>query len=213
MPLAQGMTLRQMQDYLTKDLRVSVVNDVAPCLQPTKPTGGYFAVPRLVLGYVDYLGALYHGYQGRMNRGRRVFAESGYAKSFLRDVFGQVDGHYALYGDLLWEIYRNGTIHLYQPLTLQNGQRVINWAVYKGQRTQRILVQDVGVPRFVRHLEPQWIVLNHWIQPVSITCLYEDILLAIDTYVSMISSNASLQTCFRQVANALQVPEPTKLTW
>jgi hypothetical protein len=32
--------------------------------------GGYFAAPRLVLSYVDYLGALHHGYDGRIMDGK-----------------------------------------------------------------------------------------------------------------------------------------------
>jgi len=207
------MTLRQIQDYLTSDLRVSVLNDVGPCVQPNQSSGGYFAVPRLVLGYVDYLGGLYHGYQGRLNRGRRIFADSTYARVFLRDAFGQIDAHYRMYGNLLWEIYRNGTVHLYQPLTLQNAGRVINWAVYKGPRSSQTRVQEAGVSTLVRHLEPSWIVMNHWVQPVSIICLYEDLLQAIDTYSNMISRDSSLENKFRQVANALQVPEPTRLSW
>ena len=213
MPLAKHMTLQQVQDYLKNDLRVSVVNDVGPCVQPNRMAGGYFAVPRLVLGYVDFLGALYHGYLGRKKGNRRVFADQTYAKAFLRDVFGLVDVQYNAHGELLWEIYRNGTVHLYQPLALENANRVINWSLYKGPKSSNVFVQGVGIGKFVTHLEPTWIAMNHWIQPVSITCLYDDLLQAIDTYIGLISRNRSLLARFRQVADALQVPESTLLSW
>lgn len=50
------MNLKQIKEYLSGDLTNSVVNDVKPCLNPTSSEGGYFAVPRLVLSYIDYLG-------------------------------------------------------------------------------------------------------------------------------------------------------------
>jgi len=56
------MTQNEITSYLLNDLKVSVNNDVYPTIHPNNPEGGYFAVPRLVLSYVDYLGALYHGY-------------------------------------------------------------------------------------------------------------------------------------------------------
>lgn len=213
MPLIQNMTLGQIRDYLTNDLKPSIINDVGPCIQPNQASGGYFAVPRLVLSYVDYLGALYHGYQGRRNRGRRVFADQAYAKAFLRDVFGQVDGHYRLHGDLLWEIYRNGTVHLYQPLVLENGGRVINWALYKGPRSSKVAMGGLPIAVLVTHLEPSWGAMNHWMLPVSITCLYEDLLQAADIYYRLVSTDQNLQINFRQVADALQIPEPTRLSW
>lgn len=40
------------------------------CLNLDCDEGGYFAAPRLVLSYVDYLGALHHGYDGRIMDGK-----------------------------------------------------------------------------------------------------------------------------------------------
>jgi hypothetical protein len=61
MPLEKNMNLTKIVKYLTEDLKASVQNDVKPCLSLGRKEGGYFAVPRLVLSYVDYLGGLYHG--------------------------------------------------------------------------------------------------------------------------------------------------------
>ncbi|MDQ6864309.1 MAG: hypothetical protein M3044_10840 [Thermoproteota archaeon] len=85
--------------YLIDDLKKSVENDVKPCLINE---GGYFAVPRLVLSYVDYLGVLYHGYDGRKNgSNRRILSQAVYAKEFLKNIFGYIDSNYGLYGELL----------------------------------------------------------------------------------------------------------------
>ena len=64
MPLQKNMDAIKIVDYLNNDLKESVINDVKPCLNLGRDEGGYFAVPRLVLSYVDYLGALYNGYTG-----------------------------------------------------------------------------------------------------------------------------------------------------
>jgi hypothetical protein len=80
------MTSREIHDYLLDDLINSVVNDMKPCLSPGSRKGGYFAVPRLILSYVDYLGKLYGAKH----------------KMFIKNVFGIVDPNYAKYGNLLW---------------------------------------------------------------------------------------------------------------
>lgn len=203
------MTAADMKDYLLKDLLVSVINDVGPCLNAGQQEGGYFGVPRLVLSYVDYLGTLYHGYDGSRNRwGRREISKSQYGKSFLTDIFGMVDPNYAKHGGLLWEIYRNGTVHLYQPLKFENAGKTIGWFVYKGGRS-------ISVNRSIlTHLVPHNVRANEWVQPISINCLYDDLQTAIQQYASKISSGNALEVNFRKTADALQIPEQTTtLIW
>jgi hypothetical protein len=207
------MTAVEMADYLRNDLFVSVENDVRPCLNIGGPAGGYFAVPRLVLGYVDYLGALYNGYTGRTNRfGRRVFADGNYARRFLRDIFGPIDPNYNTHADLLWEIFRNGTIHLYEPLRLQNPStgRTIGWFCHKGDRSG-----PPGSATSMPHLIPFQVphTTNFWMQPISIVCLYDDLRAAIQSYASLILTDSTVEQRFRQTADALQTPETTTLTW
>lgn len=218
MPRKINMTINDIVAYLQSDLKQSVLDDVQPCLQVGKPRGGYFAVPRLVLSYVDYLGALYHGYAGeRYHSGRRVFAKSTYAKAFLRDIFGRVDSHYAKHGDLLWEIYRNGTIHLYEPMALSNQVAKIEWQVYKHPDRTVILPIAMGggavknMP--LTHLVPVPVLPNKWIQPISTVCLYEDLLAAIDVYTNSIQTDSTTERRFRETINELLQPERTDLSW
>lgn len=182
MPLKMDMTTSEIDDYLRNDLKTSTVDDIEPCLYGK---GGYFGVPRLVLSYVDYLGALFHGYKHQEKNKRKIFAKHSYAKRFLKYVFGLIDANYCSYGDLLWEIYRNGTIHLYEPLTLQNSDQKITWVTYKGHREKEFLSSPYSVE--VTHLVPQYFRNRIWIQPISISCLYEDLKSAIDLFSLMIS--------------------------
>jgi len=204
------MTSAQIRKYLINDLKVSLANDVKPTVRPRSMEGGYFSVPRLVLSYVDFLGALYNGYNGKIVRGRRILARASYAKRFLKEVFGRIDVNYRIYGDLLWEVYRNGTVHLYEPMKLSNRGQVIGWMVYKGAR--RKLLPIGQKPRYVVHLVP-FKMGKFWVQPVSITCLYKDLIRAVEEYSKMIGRSSKLRVNFRQAANALKIPEPTHLVW
>jgi hypothetical protein len=208
MPLKHNMTSADIEDYLKNDLKKSTINDIKPCLSGD---GGYFGVPKLVLSYVDYLGALFHGYKHPEQTKRRLFARHTYAKRFLKYVFGLIDPNYCHYGELLWEIYRNGTVHLYEPLTLQNSGQRITWVIYKGKRENAFLPAPYEVE--VSHLVPH----NHrnhtWIQPISINCLYEDLQSSIDLLAIMISKDQNLSLIFRHTANALQEPKPTNMKW
>jgi hypothetical protein len=87
MPLKKNMDLTAIVNYLNDDLKKSVENDVYPCLNLGHDEGGYFGVPRLVLSYVDYLAALYNGYEGKVKNGRRIFATGEYAKTFFTRCF------------------------------------------------------------------------------------------------------------------------------
>lgn len=49
--------------------------------------------------------------------------------------------------------------------------------------------------------------------PVSINCLYDDLLAAIDIYAAMLRKDQVLEHKFQQAMNALLEPEMTHLTW
>jgi hypothetical protein len=208
MPLKPNMTNTEIEEYLGHDLKVSIINDIKPCLLGE---GGYFSVPRLVLSYVDYLGALFHGYKHPEQTKQRLFAKHTYAKRFLKYIFGLLDSNYCYYGDLLWEIYRNGTVHLYEPLTLQNSGQRITWVTYKGERENAFLPVPYEVE--VTHLVPLYFRNHIWIQPISIDCLYLDLVSAIDLLAEIISKDSNLSLIFRNTANALQEATPTSLKW
>lgn len=208
------MDKEKIVKYLKDDLKRSVVNDIGPFFKPEEKEGGFFAVPRLVLSYVDYLGVLYHGYNGKRDRhNRRIFSQSLYAKDFLRKFLGSVDNNYKLHGELLWEMYRNGTIHLYAPKVLKDkSSRIIGWIVYKGPRVAQIREETEAVIHLVPHRSPGQ--LDHvWQQPISIDSLYGDLISAIEGYAGIIPTSLDLQTNFRKSADALVEPEETDLTW
>lgn len=137
MPLKKDMNKDEICEYLEEDLKKSIFNDVKPIIQPHEKEGGYFGVSRLVLCYVDYLGALYIGYNGETDRsGRKKISTVNKAKSYIKHVLSKVDPLYESYGDLLYEMYRHGTVHLYQPKTFINKdtKETLSWLTHKGSR-------------------------------------------------------------------------------
>jgi hypothetical protein len=165
-------------------------------------------VPRLVLGYVDYLGKLY---------------QAGH-KNFLIKIFGTIDPNYKKHGDLFWEIYRNGLMHSYQPKTLENRDQKISWLTYKDLRANPNLqrhfycnrTSDLTYDHYhlkLTHLVPQKLRNSIWIQPISIVCLYGDLILAIERYEHIIAGDSRLEENFRNTANELLRSVKTTETW
>jgi hypothetical protein len=218
------MSATEAADYIRNDLGKSIIDDVHPCLNLGRAEGGYFGVPRLVLAYVDYLGALYNGYDGSVDRtGRRVFAKTIYAKTFLVEVFGAVHKDYKKYGGLLYDIYRHGTVHLYEPLTLRNSStgQTIEWHVFKQEKETRPPTRVGGTTKpwnlMLLHLiptrKPGQTDPNVWVLPVSINCLYSDLLAALDVYAERLQKETDLANRFQKTINALLIPEETDLLW
>jgi len=210
--LKPGMSLNEIREYLQRNLKESIRNDIWPIVQAGVPEGGYFGVPRSVLSYVDFLGALYAGYSGEKDRsGRRKIATPDKAVRFIREILKEVDDLYARNGVLLYEMYRHGTVHRYEPHQLRRSDgRVLSWLPYKGSREDW-----VNVPHAlkVRHLQPVSRGENSDWLPVSITCLYDDLVLALDVFWEKLQRDPKLVANWHSASAALCEPEDTKGSW
>jgi len=216
-----NMTQQEIVDYLNVDMKRNVEDYIKPALQIGLSTGGYFSVPKLVLSCVDYLGALYGGWNNEYYGGKPQFTKTSKAVKYIQDIFGQVFADYKVRAELLWQMYRHGTIHLNEPKVLQNGAKTIEWFIFKAGSGERMIIgkvptgigQSVQMP--VSHLVPMEItgLPNAWILPIGTTCLYEDLLRSLDVYAQMIQSNLNLENKFRNTVNEMVKPEATTLTW
>lgn len=214
MPLQSNMTLADIIIYLQTDLDVSIQNDVYPVLQADKPEGGYFAVPRLVLCYVDYLGALYCGFSPGTNK----IATTCKANKYIHDIMARVDPAYGENGHLLVEVYRHGTVHLYSPSCLKrNDNRILQWELYKGTRKE-MLISGAASSKWVKHMELYSHDANIDVLPISIVCLYEDLRQSIDEYCELLQKECILgvtilKNNFVSAANQILSPKDVKFTW
>jgi len=218
-----NMITQEIVDYIAIDMKKTVVDDIKPCLLIGVREGGYFSVPRLVLSCVDYLGALYCGWKPTETYagGKPNFTATRKAVRYLKDVFGQVFSDYKVRAELLWEMYRHGTVHLNEPKVLQNGTKSISWQIFKAGFNERMIIGGVptgpgtSVQMYLSHLVPMEItgLPGQWILPIGTTCLYEDLVASLDVYAGMVLKDRSLEDNFRSAVNEMVKPEEVTIAW
>lgn len=174
---------------IINDLATAITNDIAPIIQPDRPEGGYFGVPRSVLCYTDVLGLLYCGWSSKKDRhdNKIDFATPAKAKTFIKEVLSQVDKLYGENGDLLYDMYRHGTVHLHSPKKMKSKtepNKTIEWLLYKGDREQWDYYESRSVK--FRHLQIIEWETDRYMLPVSIVVLYKDLLVSLELYNKMI---------------------------
>jgi hypothetical protein len=205
---------------LRDDVRRNLEPIVAHAIQHER--AGVLTIPREVFALVDFLGALYVGYDGSEDRaGRRRIATPAKAIAFLHEIFGQVDPLYGTHGALVYEMFRHGTVHVYRPNPLRRADgAILEWVIYKGLERQDALVLYGNTALTVAHLQPLCVhaVQRRYLMPLSVNLLYADVMAAIDIYEQEILSRLRqgddrLLQNFSTTITALMEPENTRCTW
>lgn len=215
MPLLPTSNLSEALIFLQTNLKASIQNDVFPVVQMNRQEGGYFAVPRLVFCYVDFLGAIYSGFQ---KSGKSGIATTAKAKNYLCDVMSLVDPGYKGVADALINAYRHGTVHLYAPIFLKRKDgRELAWECYKGPRKT---LKEVGPNSslWINHLHPYQAKTNTDVLPISINCLYDDLLQSIDQYCDLLvkehqNGYSVLFSKYLSAARQINLPKPVGISW
>ena len=80
--------------------------------------GGFHSVPREVFCYIDYISAIRYGANSSAN-----------AIQFIEKYLGTANPRYKHYGKLLYEMWRHGTVHEFDPKRLKhsNGKYSVGW--------------------------------------------------------------------------------------
>src|SRR5262245_148099 len=121
--MAQVLEIGTWEDarpYL-ENLKRTILADVRPLLDLAE--GAPFAVCREVLCYVDHLGHLYSGRQGIREVGNRF-------KDYLKQMMAlsQIDSNYGKRAEEIYQIYRNGPVHEFEPKILENRKgQLLQW--------------------------------------------------------------------------------------
>jgi len=208
MALHKNMKLWEMKQFLREELKEQILLEIAPILHVGISPGGYFGVTRQILCLVDFLGALYSGYNGEVDKktGRKLISKAKNTINFIQEFFGEIDPNYKTKGKYLYLMYRHGLVHLYQPkeIELKDGKK-LSWLAYKGPR-EGASVHEV---QFVTHMgisqapnDPNVKYLT-----LSITSLYYDLIAAIDLYIQKLENDKNLQEKWVSTANAISEPE------
>lgn len=179
--------------YLTS-LKDTILADVRPLLH--LPGAAPFAIGREVLSYLDHLGHLYSG-KGQVGERSRVY---------LKEVMSLVDTNYGKRAGEIYQMYRCGSVHEFEPKVLENRKgQLLLWFYYKGERTEAIEVSQQTLT--VTHLEPIAAGGKKFWLPVSTVCLLDDLICSIDEF-GKVGPEEERETAWNRAARDLGCPEP-----
>ena len=164
-------TWNEAEPYLEM-LKNTVSKDIRPLL--SVPDNAPFAICREVFSYVDHLGHLYSG-RPQQQVGER-------SKDFLRHVMSVIDQNYGKRANEIYQMFRCGTVHEFEPKTLENRSgQTLTWLCYAGPRQHTIMIHSKAVS--VTHLEPvPGLTATQYSLPVSTECLVKDLETSIDKF-------------------------------
>lgn len=218
MALQNNLELFQIKSFLEDEVKEQIFLEIAPILYIGQEVGGYFGVTRQILCFVDFLGALYCGYSEKekkddLKKHKRMWiSKTEKVEKFIIEFLGnEIDSKYREHGKVFYQMYRHGLVHLYQPKTIkQKDGRLLKWAIYKGGRESHPEQFGTQEGKFTipnaRHLD---LVVdprnkNEDLLTISITCLYKDLLTAVDKFYKKIEENKNGElNKWREAANAI----------
>jgi hypothetical protein len=98
--------------FLETKLLQTIENDIvaALVLHEERQLGGFYRIPRQVFCYVDYLGALCKGPPAATEK----------AMFFMDTYLATIDRRYKKFDRLIYEIWRHGTVHEFDPKRLEH---------------------------------------------------------------------------------------------
>ncbi len=105
--------------HLEKEFRAAIQNDLIALVEFHKGgVGGFHSIPREVFCYIDYISAIRYGSNSTTN-----------AIRFIEDYMGKSNTRYRYFGRLLYEMWRHGTVHEFDPKRLRhsNNRYSIGW--------------------------------------------------------------------------------------
>lgn len=210
MALHSRMNRKEIENFLLKgDMQDVMKYDVEPILHLDEEPGGYFGVPRQLFSLIDFLGAMY---TGKYQRGKSGIG----AIKYIKEIMGsdEIDSAYREKGKLMYEMYRHGLVHFFQPkmfkltdgaeFRLENGTK-IEWSVHKGNRTDDVSLKDdnkqVHLIKNAQHLGVEDHPLkDSKILIISLRCLFEDFKKSLSIYFDLIEKDKKYISKWNTVA-------------
>jgi len=219
MALKRNMTKDDMVEFIDKELLPQVELEIGNWIHPRKRQGGYFVVTRQILCMVDFLGAVYSGYTKSEKKrdqkdGIERIAKTEKAKNYIAKFFKPNSTYNKVAIDNLYDIYRHGLVHVYQPRVLKfNSRRALQWFFYRGQKRfyKRMAVDTPQGKKVFRDVGYLQVVFKspskkYYFFPIGIDCLYKDFVNSVKLYRDKLKSTKSLQRRWRTTVNAICKP-------
>ena len=126
---------RDVIKYLEDDLLISIQADIKDVLvfHSKREPGGIHSIPREVFCYVDFLGSVCYGLWKDKNAKKKQSATTEHAVKFIKEYFTNADPKYDNLGELIYTMWRHGTVHEYDPKVLIHTSQghLIGWLANK----------------------------------------------------------------------------------
>jgi len=162
------------------EIKEAIQNDIGIYFkgQAVSEGWGCFAVPELVFGYCDFLGALY-------TRCLKMGTLTKRAVKFIEDFLGEVNSRYKKYAEIIYDMYRHGTVHSFRPKTYLIDEEKISWLVGKGL-SEHLLFRKVSFQEKAQgYIADYFLILD-------IRQLYLDLLAAVDLLIKRLRIDLEL---------------------
>lgn len=184
MALKRNMICDEMIGFIDNELSQQVKLEIQNWLKPKKRQGGYFVTVRQIFCMIDFLGAVFSGYplseRKKDKKGQRI-ATSNKAIKYITTFFEPKQTYKQDVVTKLYNMYRHGLVHLYQPKFLKlNSKKVLKWFFYKGKRYWNKIIMDSDQGKKVfNNLDHLKIICGDpnkktYHLPICIDALYED---------------------------------------
>ncbi len=206
------MTKEEIGNFLDKELLPQAKQEIENWIRPKKKQGGYFVCTRQTLCMVDFLGVVYWGHpKAKYEKGKNLAREEK-ALKFITTFFKPKLTYGNDKSKILYNMYRHGLVHLYQPkfLKLSNGS-ILKWFFYRGNRQMKSMSVNTndGKKSFknVEHLKIIWVEPGRGYLPICVDALYSDFVEAVLGYKKRLAGSATLQRKWRIAVNAILKPK------
>jgi hypothetical protein len=164
--------------YLENGFLAAINNDLIAVLKFHEGgIGGFHSVPREVFCYIDYISAIRYGENSSAN-----------AIRFIEKYLGSANVRYKHYGKLLFEMWRHGTVHEFDPKRLKHSNK--KYSV--GWQTNN----DSGKEERACHLECFKVYgkIDIFLLNVNLFQLVDDFVQAVHVFISELKKSTKIRT-------------------
>lgn len=188
-----------------------IIQDLCPLLNT--PEGAPHTISREFSCYIDYLGALYCGTKKNKNGKEHLEGSGKRFINYLKDVMYIADPGYNKQAETIYEMYRCGAVHEFDPKVLSDPSgKELHWFEYRGARKQYYEEWR----KYVDHLKPVLYPEDSKVYylPVSTICLAQDLLYSIEQFKHFsLKSEKCLIEHWNEAARLLNAPKGEQMLY
>lgn len=183
--------------HLREEIMVSINDDIIQVIEFHKNNkGGFHSIPRHIFCYIDYLGQL-------------VFDDKSETYNAVKYMQTYFDSRYKEISILIYEMWRHGTVHEFDPKEMKCGDKLIVWASHiNGSKSHLRIIRRDPVSDNIRS---RWPGINE-IYEISLNFhnLADDLIKSVDRLINELDSDDNFRKTVQERHNARIQPKELK---